>query len=144
MLDRKDRIITVAQLLEDFTAWIKTLPDVQASALVGSYARNTATRRSDVDLVILTTEVEKYFQSRQWTSIFGAVDKCNVENWGKVEALRVFYKGNVEVEYNFSTPDWADAPVDEGTRRVVSDGMRILFDPQGALKRLREMIAITK
>jgi hypothetical protein len=102
--------VTVARLLKDFTAWIRTQPDVQAAALVGSYARDAATGLSDVDLLVLTTDAEKYFQNRQWISIFGAVDKCDVENWGKVEALRVFYKGNVEVEYGFSTPDWAVAP----------------------------------
>jgi hypothetical protein len=134
----------VSRLLEGFTAWISAQPDVQAAALIGSYARDAATEQSDVDLLILTTEVEKYFQNREWLSMFGAVDKYDVENWGKVESLRVFYKGVVEVEYNFSTPDWAGAPVDEGTRRVVSDGMKILFDPQGLLKRLRETIAATK
>jgi predicted nucleotidyltransferase len=118
-----DRIKTVARLLERFTAWVKTQPDVQAAALVGSYAREAATERSDVDLLI-----------------FGEVDEYDVENWGKVEALRVFYKGSVEVEYNFSTPDWADVPVDEGTRRVVIGGLKILFDPQGALKRLQETV----
>jgi uncharacterized protein len=124
-------------------AWIRTQPDVQAAALVGSYARNAATERSDVDLLILSTEVEKYFEPRRWTSIFGAVDKYDVENWGRVKSLRIFYKGAAEVEYGFSTPDWADLPVDEGTRRVVTDGMKILFDPQGILKRLQEMVAAT-
>jgi hypothetical protein len=76
-------------------------------------------------------------------SMFGAVDKYDVENWGEVETIRVFYKGAVEVEYNFSTPDWSDLPVDEGTRRVVNDGMKILFDPQGILTRLQEAIAAT-
>jgi predicted nucleotidyltransferase len=139
-----DRIKTVARLLESVTAWVKNRPDVQAAALVGSYAREAATERSDVDLLILTTEVEKYFQSPQWMSIFGEVDEYDVENWGKVEALRVFYKNAVEVEYNFSTPDWADIPVDEGTRRVVIGGLKILFDPQDILKRLQETVAATK
>jgi predicted nucleotidyltransferase len=57
-----DRIETVARLLESFTSWVRTQPDVQAAALVGSHARNAATEWSDVDLIALTTKVEKYFQ----------------------------------------------------------------------------------
>jgi uncharacterized protein len=55
----------VSRLVEAFTAWISAQPDVQAAALVGSYARNAATAQSDVDLLILTTEVEKYFRNRE-------------------------------------------------------------------------------
>jgi hypothetical protein len=73
--------------------------------------------------------------------MLGDVDEFKAEDWGKVTTLRAFYQGGLEVEYNFSAPDWADVPVDAGTRRVVSDGMRILFDLQGILKRLQEAVS---
>jgi len=44
------------------------------------------------------------------------------------------------IEYNFSTPSWAAIPVDAGTRRVVNDGMKILFDPTGILDTLRNAV----
>jgi uncharacterized protein len=136
--------MSIARLFEGFTAWVRTQPDIHAVALVGSYARNAATEQSDVDLLILSTEVEKYFQSSQWVSLFGEVDSYEVESWGRVETLRAFYKSAIEVEYNFSTPGWSDLPADEGTRRVVIDGMKILFDPQGILERLQETISAGK
>ncbi len=128
-------------LLERFTRWVSARPDVQGAALVGSYARAAATAESDVDLMILTTDVETYFRSYGWASMLGEVDELKAEDWGKVTALRAFYRGGLEVEYNFLAPDWADVPVNAGTRRVVSDGMRILFDPRGILKRLQEEVA---
>lgn len=136
--------MNVDSLLERFTLWVSTQPDVQGAALVGSYARAAATEASDVDLMILTTEVETYFRSYEWVSMLGDIVESKAEDWGRVTALRAFYQGDLEVEYNFSAPDWADIPVDAGTRRVVSDGMRILFDPQGILKRLQEEVAAWK
>ena len=38
----------------------------------------------------------------------------------------------LEVELDVGTPAWASVdPVDPGTRKVVSDGMRVLHDPDG-------------
>lgn len=136
--------MNVDSLLERFALWVSTQPDVQGAALVGSHARDAATEKSDVDLMILTTEVEKYFQSDEWVSSFGKVLESRAEDWGRVKALRAFYRDGVEAEYNFALPDWADIPVDAGTRRVVSDGMKILYDPRGLLKILQEEVAATE
>jgi len=40
----------INQFLDDVTAWASNQPDIQALALVGSYARNAANETSDVDL----------------------------------------------------------------------------------------------
>jgi len=114
--------------------------DVVGVALVGSYARNAATEESDVDLVILTVDVTKYFQSKEWLSLFGEVEESRVENWGRVETIRAFYEDAFEIEYNFSAPNWADVPVDSGTRRVVSNGMKILYDPKGIFEALQKAV----
>ena len=38
-----------------------------------------------------------------------------------------------------ASPSWASTdPVDEGTRRVVEDGMRIVYDPDRLLVRLAD------
>jgi predicted nucleotidyltransferase len=135
--------MNVTGFLEAFIPWAKIQSDVMGVALVGSYARNGATEKSDIDLIILTRDVAKYLQSQEWRSAFGKVEKSKVENWGRVETLRVFYENGFEVEYNFSTPEWAGVPVDSGTRRVVSDGMRILYDPKGILEILQKAVSMT-
>jgi len=138
---RKSNLVEVASFIEAFGCWASTQRDIEGVALVGSHARDAANEESDVDLMILTTEVAKYFQNQSWTLQFGEVGGCKVESWGRVESLRIFYRGRMEVEYNFSIPDWAGIPFDGGTYLVVHDGMKIIYDPQGILKALQQEIS---
>src|SRR5260370_34356130 len=105
-------VVKVTSFLEAFDSWARAQPDIEAAALVGSHARNTATEESDVDLMILTAMVARYFENQSWISGFGDVGECKVEKWGRVKSLRALYKDGKEVEYNFSTPDWAGVPID--------------------------------
>lgn len=130
--------VSVKDFLDRFSQWARAQPDIEAVALVGSYARETADEASDVDLIILTKQSERYISEPSWVSAFGEVGERKVENWGRVTSLRVFYKDDLEVEYGFAHPDWADIPVDPGTSRVVKDGMKILFDPRGVLSKLQQ------
>jgi hypothetical protein len=125
--------MNVSAFLKAFSRWASAQTDVKAVALVGSYARDAANEGSDVDLLTLTTDVAKYINDRSWLSLFGEAPECRVEEWGKVTSLRAFYSDGLEVEYGFSTPDWAKRPMDAGSLRVVSDGMKILFDAQNIL-----------
>ena len=123
----------VSAFLETFSRWAGSQPDVTAIVLVGSYARGTASEGSDVDLVILTSDVHRYFRDRSWVSLFGEVAEYREEDYGRLTSLRAFYGGGLEVEYGFSTPDWATVPIDAGTLRVVKDGVKVLHDPQGII-----------
>jgi hypothetical protein len=133
--------VELATFLKAFDCWARAQIDIAGVVLVGSHARDTAHEESDVDLIILTSEVDKYLQDQLWLSQFGVVQECEIENWGQVTSLRVFYKDRTEVEYNFSTPDWASVPVDAGTYHVVADGMKIIHDPQRILKVLQETVS---
>ena len=125
-----------------FGRWAAAQSDVKAVALVGSYARDAATPGSDIDLLILVADVDNYIRDQSWVSLFGEVTERLEEDWGRVTSLRAFYKNGLEVEYGFSTPDWADTPIDAGSFRVVSDGMKILFDPLDILSTVqREVIS---
>lgn len=130
----------VSSFLEAFCRWARSQPDLEAVALVGSYARGVATESSDVDLVILTPAADKYLRNRSWVSLFGEAAECREEDYGRVTSIRVFYESGLEVEYGFTTPDWADTPVDEGTFSVVTGGMEILYDPQGRVAMMQREI----
>lgn len=121
-----------------FERWARAQADIEGVGLVGSYARGAATEESDVDLIILTTKQERYFLDQTWASLFGETGRSQVEEWGKLRSLRIHYKSGLEVEYGFSTPEWAGSPLDEGTLRVVSDGIKILYDPNGLLGGLQQ------
>jgi uncharacterized protein len=131
--------------IENFLAqvrqWAEQQSDVQGVLLVGSHAQGAARPDSDVDLIILTHSPKRHLESMPLGEDFGAVSKCQVEDWGKVTSLRVWYEDGLEVEYGFALPEWAEQPLDAGTRQVIADGMRILFDREGALNRLSGVTA---
>ena len=132
--------MNVVAFLEAFSGWASSQRDVKAVALVGSHARDSATEDSDVDLLILTTDVVKYINDRAWVSQFGETTECRVEDWGKVTSLRSFYKDGLEVEYGFTTPDWAQRPMDAGSLRVVTGGIKILLDAQNILSEVQREV----
>jgi predicted nucleotidyltransferase len=131
----------VDTFLQMFIAWVGKQQDIEGLALAGSHARNAATEQSDVDLIILTSERDAYFRNVDWLSQFGEVESFKKETWGVVETIRATYTTGLEVEYNFADPTWADVPVDPGTRRVVKEGFRILFDPQRKLQDLTKEVS---
>jgi hypothetical protein len=126
----------VASVLESATTWAHGEARIEALALVGSHARGEARPGSDVDLVVLTPEPEAFLARTEWLACFGVVARCERETWGRMRTLRLFLASGVELEIGFATPDWAAEPLDPGTRRVVSDGMRVLFDRGGRLRAL--------
>jgi len=122
------RLIQAIDFIEDFMRWSKKRKDIQAAALIGSYAREEASKDSDVDLVIITKNPKQYFTNDEWIRIFGVVITKKVEEYGKLTSLRVWYENGLEIEYGFATPEWIQAPLDEGTRQIIDDGLRVLFE----------------
>lgn len=115
--------------------------DVVASALVGSLARGDKGEDSHYDLIILTNETEKYFANDSWANRFHRWRASETETRGSFKTLRAFYKNGDVYEFNFASPEWAAVnPIDEGTRRVVAGGMKILYDPHGVLEKLQRAI----
>ncbi|NMC53308.1 MAG: hypothetical protein GYA48_06705 [Chloroflexi bacterium] len=118
----------VTLFLLNFTAWARSQPDVLAAALVGSYARGTASPTSDVDLVILARDPQKYLSDQAWVRRFGQPLRSQMEDYGRLTSLRVWYQSGLEVEFGLTGADWAARPLDAGTRRVIEDGLRVLFE----------------
>ena len=132
--------VNVSAFLDTFSRWAGAQPDIEAVALVGSYARGEASVGSDVDLVILTPNADRYFRDRSWVSIFGEFAGYREEDYGRVTSVRAFYESGLEVEYGFTTPAWAEPPIDAGTLRVVTGGMKVVYDPQGIIGRMQHEI----
>ena len=132
-----ERAEEVRTLLRRLGAWAERRPDVCGAALVGSWARGTARVTSDVDVVLLTTEPARYVDDVDWLHDLGAVRLVRTRSWGAVTERRVALPSGLEVELGIGSPSWASTdPVDPGTRRVVADGLRGLYDRDGALARL--------
>ena len=89
---------------------------------------------SDVDVVLLVDDVAPYVSSDQWTREIGAERIVGTMSWGAITERRLALQPGLELDVAIGTPDWACVdPIDAGTRRVVSDGIRILHDPEGLL-----------
>ncbi len=127
----------IEQLLGVVTDWARQRPDIRGVALVGSWARDTARPDSDVDLVMLTTRPDHYTARADWAIPLGATQIVRTQPWGPLTERRLLLDGGLEVEVGVAQPTWAATnPVDAGTRRVVTDGMRILYDPDQRLAAL--------
>jgi len=127
-------------LLKDVTKWAESNPDILGVALVGSYARDEARLDSDVDFVLLTSAPQDLINKPDWIKEFGLINSYIVEDWGLVTSLRVYYKNGLEVEYGLTSSEWVREPIDEGTRRVIIDGLKILLDKTGLFAQaLREV-----
>jgi len=128
MKTNDETIEQALSFIEQFPRWVSTQTDVLAVALVGSYARNAAREDSDVDLVIIVDHPQKYLTNTEWTKTFGTVVKQQIEDYGMLTSLRVWYESGLEIEYGFTTRAWVKSPLDEGTKHVIDDGMRVLFE----------------
>lgn len=129
-----ERIEEVEALLRHLTDWAGGRADVRALAVVGSWARGAPCDDSDVDVVLLTDSPETYIDREEWLPEVGGVRLIRTLDWGGVTERRFALPSGLEVELDIGTPAWASVePLDEGTRRVASDGIRILHDPDGLL-----------
>ena len=124
------KFIQTIDFIEDFMRWSSKRTDIRAVALVGSYAREAATDVSDVDLVIITEMPQNYLINTEWTRAFGSVIAQSLENYAGLVSLRVWYESGLEIEYGFTTRAWAQSPLDDETRQVIGDGMRVLFEKE--------------
>jgi len=136
MMQKED----VESFLKSVIDWAVDQPNIQALALVGSQARGTAREDSDIDLVIIANDPFIYLRDTGWIAHFGVPLRQQVEDYGLVQSLRVWYQSDLEVEYGLTDARWAALPLDEGTRRVVKDGMRVLFERRGILSQIEKGI----
>jgi hypothetical protein len=119
---------SVADFLSQVIVWATGLPDILGVALVGSYARGSAKPDSDVDLVIIAEKPQCYLTDQLWASEFGPVKELQIEDFGMLTSLRVWYASGLEVEYGFTDARWVAVPLDPGTQQVIKHGLHILYE----------------
>jgi len=130
------RSLRVDSFLFEFKRWAATEASILAVAFIGSHARGTSTTESDVDLVVVVSFPNIYLKHRQWTSLFGNVERDRIEDYGNCTSLRVWYSDGLEVEYGFVDESCAALPLGEGTRKIVTDGMKVIFERKPLLSLL--------
>jgi uncharacterized protein len=131
-----ERAAEVEDVIHRVTRWAAGRDDIVGLLLVGSHARNAARFDSDIDLVVLTRDTTRYADSA-WADELAIGELIRIRSWGPITEQRFATPSGLEVEIDIGCPDWASVrPVDPGTRRVVTDGARILRDPTRMLSTL--------
>ena len=122
--------------LEQVARWGEEEPSVRAVVLVGSVARGTQTRASDIDLCILTDQKRELVAAPDFIRLFGTVEKTRMEYYGACTSVRVWYKEGIEAEFGLVEPSWISRPLDSGTAQVLRGGYRVLVDKERAFESL--------
>ncbi|MEL6820382.1 MAG: nucleotidyltransferase domain-containing protein [Calditrichota bacterium] len=110
-------------------SWAEGSSNICGLAVVGSYARGTHREESDIDLIVVCVGRDGLLGCQDWIELFGKVKSSRLEDYGANQSLRVFYKNDIEVEFGLVFQNWLRIPLDTGTRRVLTDGAKILYDP---------------
>ncbi|NJK48640.1 nucleotidyltransferase domain-containing protein [Candidatus Gracilibacteria bacterium] len=146
-MTQKLQLEKVNTIIAEVIRWASYCNNISAIALVGSWARGTARTDSDIDLMFLTPDPSYFKSDRAWIDeidwkSFG----CDVVAWedkdyGLVWSCHIYLTDETEIEFSFGHFSWASVnPIDAGTLSVVSNGCRILYDPEGLLSQLLKYI----
>ena len=141
----------VEGMLRSITDWAIARDDIFAAALVGSWAKGTARSDSDIDVMFVVCDPLQLRLERSWSAEIDwpslyRIDRQMVKDYGVVWSRHLSLSdsegsGNVLVELSFGSSDWvAFNPVDPGTKRVVSDGMRVLYEQDHLLSDLIDAV----
>jgi len=123
----------VGEFLERVTDWANSPGDIEAAALVGSYARGNATESSDVDLVLLILDPQAYLADVGWADQFGKVERLQTGEWGRVRPVRDWYSGGPEVGFGFTDTTWGLDASDRGIKSVIVSGIQAVCEKDGCL-----------
>jgi predicted nucleotidyltransferase len=129
-------------------SWAIKRDDIRAMALVGSWARGDQGQVSDIDLLLLSDRVDEYRHSQKWVTeidLRGSgyrLISSESAIYGAVWSRHVRLLPAAEIELAFAECSWAQTePVDDGTRGVVKDAFRIIFDKDRMLSKLVAAVA---
>src|SRR5262245_347602 len=103
--------------------WVSRQSDLRGLAMVGSWARGTATADSDLDVVVIAADQDRYRAGSTWLSKIAFQDagyrivSHEAAAYGQVWSWHVGLEPEAEVEISFAPPEWASTdPVDRGTQ----------------------------
>ncbi len=130
-------------VLAALASWARNREDVESIILVGSYARGAERVDSDIDVVLLVSDVALLLADDAWldTLVPGAAE-IRREVWGPVTERRMLLPSGLIVEFGITTAAWAAVPLDAGTARVLGDGARVVYDPRDVAATALDAISV--
>tara|TARA_B100002003_G_C13823333_1_gene405164 strand:+ start:151 stop:558 length:408 start_codon:yes stop_codon:yes gene_type:complete len=128
------------RFIEDFTIWVQDHDLINGASILGSYARGEQKLESDIDLLIVSDNLDHFIKNTEWVIKFGKNEKVLIEYYGELTSVRCFYNTGLEIEFGFVNLSWTSIPIDQGTYNVVKNGFKILYDPLKLLSKLNNEI----
>jgi uncharacterized protein len=136
------------QIVAAFCKWVNAQASLRALAIVGSWARGDARPDSDLDLLALTNDIGSWATSaeRLCDPELGLTEQTIATAQSEVHGVARSWRmllGTSVVELTFADTSWANAcPIDWGTWRVLSGGVKVLVDKDGLLEALLRAVTL--
>lgn len=130
--------MTYETLESQVTAWAATQPAIRAILIVGSRARSEYDAWSDLDLVIFTTERDRYANDSDWLRGFGDLWLLSLEKTGGGDfEWYAVYDGGLKLDAVLFQVEAAAPDLDAllaifPYQGVIGRGVRVLFDRAGS------------
>ncbi|HVP93125.1 MAG TPA: aminoglycoside 6-adenylyltransferase [Acidobacteriota bacterium] len=140
------------ELIERFRRWAEPRSDIRAAILVGSGARvdHLADEWSDLDIIVIATDPERYLSTSDWINNFGKPLLTFVDTalTGNDRIRVVLYEGMLDVDFCIvphegmqRSSKWIDQTIKANADRkalawiwnVYGRGARVLIDKDGIM-----------
>jgi aminoglycoside 6-adenylyltransferase len=137
--------MTYVRLEREFTVWAQAQADMRAAIVVGSHARidPPPDEWSDLDLIVFTTDMEKYAADRGWLERFGAVTIAVLEHSRRGDAeWLIVYDNGFKFDVLLASV-MESGPIDTTPYDIVLvHGARVLFDLSDPANRLNLDVSV--
>jgi aminoglycoside 6-adenylyltransferase len=131
------------RLTQKFVTWARAEPNIRAAIVIGSRARtdHPADGWADLDIIVFTTDVERYIISADWVENVGVHWLSFVERTpGGGRERRVLFDGGLDVDFALNPAadlaHLAKGPISPDVTDVIRRGVRVLVDKDDLLAQL--------
>lgn len=140
------------ELMERFRKWAENRPDIRMAIVIGSRARvdHPADEWADLDVIMITTNPERYLSTTDWIDNMGNPLLTFVESTpGGDKERRVLFEGMLDVDFAIIPKRRVQQLLQNGVTpqiqaeisNVFGRGMRVLVDKDGIGAQMQKVIS---
>jgi len=141
------------QLVERFVRWAETCSDIRTAVIIGSRARvdHPADEWADLDIIVITTDPERYISTSDWIENVGnpLITFVETTSGGDDMERRVLFEGMLDVDFAILPKRRAQQLLQGQVppelvvqiSNVFGRGMRVILDKDRMAAQLRTVIS---
>ena len=134
------------QIIEKYVRWAMSDPGTRAAIIIGSRARadHPADEWSDLDIIVHTSDMQRYLATTDWLEHIGTPWLTFVEQTpGGGPERRVMFEGGLDVDFAIIPAEWSQQVMSVGIPPDLADiirrGVRVIVDKDGLAAQLLQM-----